>query len=122
MTPREEPVPAFPAHGINLASASLVAKGTYVKRAVVDTAHYKGNYPATCSIDAVDLGDTGAGMGNLLVSQSTAWKELLGRRELGPDAIHEFGDVNNIGPVTHVRLNIFPDGGISRLRLFGKRA
>jgi allantoicase len=93
-----------------------------VGHVLVDTCHYKGNYPAACSIDAVDLGDTGAGMGNLLVSQSTAWKELLGRRELGPDAVHEFDDVNAIGPVTHVRLNIFPDGGISRLRLFGKRA
>lgn len=100
---------------------ALGLRGT-IGRVVVDTAHYKGNYPAACSIDAVDLGEAGAGMGNLLVSQSAAWKELLGRHELGADAIHEFSDVKDTGPVTHVRLNIYPDGGISRLRLFGKRA
>ena len=35
---------------------------------------------------------------------------------------HTFDKVGDVGPVTHVRVNIFPDGGISRLRLFGKLA
>jgi allantoicase len=48
------------------------------------------------------------------------WKELLPQQKLGPDAEHSFRDeLASLGPVTHVRFNIFPDGGVSRLRLFG---
>jgi allantoicase len=37
------------------------------------------------------------------------------------DAIHTFADeIRPLGPVTHVRFNIIPDGGVSRLRLWGK--
>ena len=50
------------------------------------------------------------------------WPELIGPQKLKPDAIHKFGKLNALGPVTHARLNIFPDGGVSRLRLFGKLA
>ena len=36
------------------------------------------------------------------------------------DHVHEYGnEVQNIGPISHVRMDIFPDGGVSRLRLFG---
>lgn len=52
------------------------------------------------------------------------WPELIARTKLTADAIHDIGQeqVADIGPVTHVRLNIFPDGGVSRLRLFGTPA
>jgi allantoicase len=37
------------------------------------------------------------------------------------DREHEFtGEVQDIGPVSHVRINIFPDGGLSRVRLLGR--
>jgi allantoicase len=49
------------------------------------------------------------------------WSELLPRSPLQPHARHEFEDsVFPLGHVTHVRLNIFPDGGVGRLRLFGR--
>jgi len=40
------------------------------------------------------------------------------------DQIHNFGGsmINKIGPVSHVRLNIYPDGGVSRFRVFGSRS
>ena len=46
----------------------------------------------------------------------------MGRKKLSADAAHEFKgpDVADIGAVTHLRLNIFPDGGVSRFRVFGK--
>ena len=50
------------------------------------------------------------------------WPELLGPQKLTADAIHSYDAVAALGPVTHVRLNIFPDGGVSRLRLFGTLA
>ena len=39
---------------------------------------------------------------------------------LTADAIHQFTELNDLGPITHIRFNIIPDGGVSRLRLFGK--
>ena len=49
------------------------------------------------------------------------WRELLPRTALKPDARHTFEEeLKNVGDVTHARLNIFPDGGIARLRLFGR--
>ena len=57
-------------------------------------------------------------------SAATAWPELLGRRPLSADAVHVFrgDDLAARGPVSHVRLNIYPDGGISRVRLWGRPA
>ena len=48
--------------------------------------------------------------------------ELLAPQKLQMDAEHSFDSLAALGPVTHVRFNIFPDGGVSRLRLFGKVA
>jgi allantoicase len=88
----------------------------------IDTAHYKGNYPDSFSILATDLGRGLEDLDDAVVASSMFWPELIGPQKLNPDAIHKFAKVNALGPVTHIRLNIFPDGGISRLRLFGKLA
>ena len=53
--------------------------------------------------------------------EGAAWRELLPRTPLQPHARHAFEEeLAGLGDVTHVRLNIFPDGGIARLRLFGR--
>jgi allantoicase len=53
--------------------------------------------------------------------EHAAWIELLPRTALQPHARHEFeGELRAAGDVTHVRFNIFPDGGVARLRLFGR--
>lgn len=88
----------------------------------IDTAHYKGNYPDSFSLVAADLGHGLDNLDDAVVAASMFWPELIAPQKLKPDSIHSFGKVNPLGPVTHVRLNIFPDGGISRLRLFGKLA
>lgn len=99
---------------------ALGARGT-VSGIEVDTKHYKGNYPDACRIQAADMSNFGDGLTDALVTSSMFWEELLPRLKLGPDAIHNFTDeVKDIGPVTHIRLNIHPDGGISRLRIWGK--
>ncbi|MEO6395578.1 MAG: allantoicase [Devosia sp.] len=100
---------------------ALGARGV-IEQIEIDTAHYKGNYPDSFSILATDLGQ---GVGNLddaVTASSMFWPELIGPQKLKPDAIHRFDKVNALGAVTHVRLNIFPDGGVSRLRLFGRLA
>ena len=89
-----------------------------ISRIVVDTLHFKGNYPDSCSIQAAYVK---GGTDDQIETQSLFWKELLPSQKLEMHQEHEFAEqINDIGPITHVRLNIFPDGGISRLRLFGK--
>jgi allantoicase len=84
----------------------------------VDTAHFKGNYPDRCSIQAAMVGE---GTADSIVTQSQFWQELMPQQKLEMDREHSFSDeVRKIGPVSHVRINIFPDGGISRIRLMGK--
>jgi len=100
---------------------ALGARGI-VERVEVDTAHYKGNYPDSCAILGADLPRGGDALDQAVVTSSMFWNELLPQQKLSPDAIHRFPQVKPLGPVTHVRLNIFPDGGISRLRLFGRLA
>jgi len=88
-----------------------------IGKVVVDTAHFKGNFPDSCSIQAAYVQ---GGTDDQVETQSLFWRELMPSQKLSAHNIHEFVEqVNNLGAVTHVRLNIFPDGGISRLRLFG---
>jgi allantoicase len=96
----------------------LGAAGT-VDRIEVDTAHYKGNYPDRCSVSAAlvrSFSETS------ITSEAMFWPELMSEQKLEADKIHVFegNKIAKLGPVNHVRLNIFPDGGISRLRIFGR--
>ena len=85
----------------------------------VDTNHFKGNYPDRCSIERIDA--PGARITDLVASR--AWEPLLPETKLGPSERRFFREpLASAGPATHVRLNVYPDGGISRLRLWGARA
>lgn len=89
-----------------------------IEKILLDTAFFKGNYPDHFSIQAADIGAVTDGS---LISQSLFWKELLPQQKLQMDKEHYFSDeINKIGPVTHIKLNIYPDGGVSRLRLSGR--
>ncbi len=97
---------------------ALAAPGI-IERVEVDTAHFKGNFPDACSLQAARME---GGTTQSLITQSMFWPELLAPQKLSMDAVHGFDGLAALGPVTHVRFNIFPDGGVSRLRLFGKVA
>jgi allantoicase len=88
-----------------------------IQRVDVDTAHYKGNYPHQVSIQGALLGpDREADP-----SQCDAWPVLLELQYLQADSVHRFGaELRELGPISHVRVNIHPDGGLSRVRLFGQ--
>lgn len=84
----------------------------------VDTNHFKGNFPERCAIDGIDA--EGATPTELLVSRG--WRELLAETRLQAHTRHFYRqELATGGPVTHVRLRIYPDGGVSRLRVWGKR-
>jgi len=57
-------------------------------------------------------------------TQAMFWPELLAPQKLQMDNIHTWSgsDIAALGPVSHVKLNSIPDGGISRFRIFGKPA
>ena len=88
-------------------------------RAEIDTDHYKGNAPDRCTLEAIHAPGAGA---EELADPSTPWLPLLPETPLQPHTRHRFEDLASTGPVTHVRLSIFPNGGIARLRLFGTLA
>jgi allantoicase len=84
----------------------------------IDTAHFKGNYPDSGSLQAALLEDADYAT---LGEDSNSWPELLPPQKLGMDREHQFRDeLRKLGPVSHLRLCMFPDGGISRLRVFGR--
>jgi allantoicase len=85
----------------------------------LDTNHFKGNFPERCAIEGID--DEGARPGDLVTS--AAWRPLLPETRLQADTRHFYAtEVGASVPITHVRLRIFPDGGVSRLRVWGERA
>lgn len=91
-----------------------------IAEVIVDTAHFKGNYPDRCSIQASPRAH---GTPEEIAAQAESWPLLLPEMKLRADHVHTFRDeVADIGPVRFVRLNIFPDGGVSRLRLLGTLA
>ena len=81
----------------------------------VDTAFFKGNYPQQFSVEALMW--PGADPWQLLTLP--LWTEVLGKTNLGPDQVHRF-DWPTAQTISHIRVRIYPDGGISRLRLFGR--
>ncbi len=100
----------------------LIKLGTsgLVESIEVDTSHFKGNYPESCSLEGCYA--PGA-LPEALASSDTAWVEVLPRTKLGPHQRHFFQEgLKASQPFTHVRLNIFPDGGVSRLRVYGRPA
>lgn len=85
----------------------------------VDTNHFKGNYPESCSLEG-HLAGNGSSLDEL-PDAAAVWKEMLPRTPLRPHRRHFFRPREGAGgPFSHVRLNIFPDGGVSRLRLRGR--
>jgi allantoicase len=89
-----------------------------IRRVQVDTRHFKGNAPGACSLDAVRIDASAL---DVTLLQNARWVELLPRTPLQPHALHEFErELHEVGVATHVRFNIFPDGGVARLRLYGK--
>jgi allantoicase len=82
-----------------------------VHRLVIDTAHFKYNASAEVAAYGSDGEATPA-------AGSDAWQPLLPRTRLQPDTRHVF-PVSHVGQVAHVRLDAFPDGGLSRVRVIG---
>jgi len=96
----------------------LASQGS-IEKVIVDTCHFKGNFPDTFTLEGMTSSSDDFSNGK----QEDKWQPVIARTKLYAHREHLF--INEIVPentekFTHVRLNIFPDGGISRLRVLGK--
>jgi allantoicase len=82
-----------------------------IRSVTVDTSHFTGNYPEAFSLDACGVGSDDR-------LDGATWIEILGRAELAGDTTASF-QIDDPHRITHLRLNIFPDGGVARLRVHG---
>jgi allantoicase len=103
------------------AIVKLAHRGT-IESIEVDTNHFKGNFPESCAIETCDAGAGAAS--EMFDPKSVAWSWVLPRMKLKGNTRHVFKKELEPGaagrPCTHVRISIFPDGGISRLRVWGR--
>lgn len=100
--------------GNDWAIIRLAAAGT-IERLEIDTTHFKGNAPGRCAVEGVHAPGVAA-------EQLTGWRMLLGS-PLQPHTRHLFDDeLRRLGRLTHLRLSVFPDGGVARLRAYGELA
>ncbi|KFY84100.1 hypothetical protein V500_09597 [Pseudogymnoascus sp. VKM F-4518 (FW-2643)] len=101
---------------VDWAIIKLGARGT-IGRVVVDTAHFRGNFPQKVRIEGLNWMKSGE-PGN----EEEDWVELVGPSKTGPDALHEFVAKEQGKVFTHVKLVMIPDGGVKRLQVWGARA
>jgi allantoicase len=86
-----------------------------IRGVVIDTAFFRGNFPESCALHAAEIDDA-LDLGAL---ETAAWTAILPRAKLEGDARNAFA-VDAGRRFTHVRLEIFPDGGVARLRIHGE--
>jgi len=89
---------------------ALAGPGT-VTVAELDTSHFVGNAPGWASLHGMDARSASP-------EESRAWSELLPLTRLQPDTPHRFR-LGAHPPMTHIRMDVFPDGGLARVRLYG---
>ena len=90
-----------------------------VRGVVIDTAFFRGNYPEHASVDGVSL--AGQPSPEELASDAVPWVEILPKTKLAGDTPNAFAIVGRGAAqrFTHLRLHIYPDGGVARLRVHG---
>ena len=97
-----------------------LARPGQIRAIEVDTSHFKGNFPESCSLEACYV--TGKAIQDLS-DPSAPWASVLARTKLQAHTRHNFDqELSDTGTVSHLRFNIFPDGGVSRLRVYGTLA
>lgn len=92
----------------------------YVDEVVVDTMHFRGNFPQAVEVYAVE-----ERAAHEVAANDERWELVVPRSPCQKDTEHRFEGSLLKGQgkvVTHVKLVMIPDGGIKRLRVFGRRA
>ena len=88
-----------------------------IRRVEIDTSHFKGNFPESCSLESCNAPDSST---EALTDPSAHWSTVLPRTKLQAHTRHLFDEeLLDTGLASHLRFSIFPDGGVSRLRVYG---
>jgi allantoicase len=94
-------------------------KGKEIDKIEISTHHFKGNFPSHCSVQAIYLSSKNS---RHIVKSSIKWKYLLKNTKLVANKTHIFkNSLMKKEKINYIKINIFPDGGISRFRIFGKK-
>ena len=90
-----------------------------ISKIQIDTHHFKGNYPDKCSLQAAYLNKKISDKN--IVNRSKKWRLLLNKVKLHAHKKHNFQNkLMKNKKINYIKINIFPDGGISRIRAFGR--
>ncbi|ODV76118.1 allantoicase [Cyberlindnera jadinii NRRL Y-1542] len=89
---------------------------TSIKEIVVDTAHFRGNFPQKITLHGLSTEE------KIPSNDNSNWIPLVEPTKTEADKQHFFKEFVNPGDYTHVRLTIIPDGGVKRVRVFGTLA
>ena len=93
--------------------------GKEIDKIEISTHHFKGNFPSHCSLQAAYCPNLKNS--KQIVKSSAKWKYLLKNAKLSANKIHIFKNtLLTKDKINYIKINIFPDGGISRFRIFGK--
>jgi allantoicase len=98
-----------------------LARRGVIERVELDTDHFKGNAPGSAMLECCDSATAGVVYPSFEPA-AQRWHQLLPQTPLQPHTRHRLTKEVVREPCTHVRLNIYPDGGVARLRLFGRLA
>ncbi len=90
-----------------------LAKLTTIKKVLIDTCHFKGNFPDTFKLEAAHVADKSTSVDKI------QWCTIIDQTKLFADREQWFALDENEQTFSHVRLNIYPDGGVSRMRIMG---
>ena len=97
-----------------------LGKAGEIYRVEVDTSHFKGNFPESCLLESCNAEGFPI---ESLADPSTPWTTVLPRTKLQAHTRHYFDqELLDAGIASHLRFSIFPDGGVSRLRVYGMLA
>ena len=97
-------------HGYDYCIVKLIGPGV-ITAVDIYTRYFTGNYPPIASIDACEL--------ETVPDANTQWTEIVSPNPIIGDS-HNIFEVDNMLAFTYIRLNIFPDGGVARFRVYGE--
>ncbi len=97
-------------HGFDYCIVRLAGAGI-IHAIDIDTSYFTGNYPPVASVEAC--------VSESEVDENSAWTELMTPHPVKGDS-HNIFDIEANDMVTHLKLNIFPDGGVARFRVYGE--
>jgi allantoicase len=94
-------------------------EGKKINKIEISTHHFKGNFPSHCSLQAAFIPNKISS--SSVVKGSNKWKFLMNKVNLSANKTHTFTNkLMKNEKINFIKINIFPDGGISRFRIFGE--